>query len=1407
MRAIKFLYFQNFKESRLIFKNGVEAAPPVTPEAKLEDERKQVQTKEIKQRKDARVETSLTSPDKKSDILSSLDREKFDNILERNKIEGTTIELSSLDGFEVSRLIKFCNENPENFPKILKKIKEAEIKGIQLNQSSLEILLGYYEINEEAVKTIVNSIINENNSYVTAFLIKATEVMEEKKTIRKKIFKKIKNNESVYKQLDTTALTLLIESVGYKTIIKNTSFEQKSSLIGTEKIDTKNKKEILKNLLNNKEIKQPENAVHLAESLYKLEENKKLYEEFLKFLDKGPFYLKKEIAENERLNPEIRKDAYELAKDRQDEVEDPEAPEIPEKSEEEKTAIDNAGIEITDTRVQFPIEGVERSFIKTPAFVSKLQRLKNPEAVKLACYERLLKIITRDHSIDENHKDYNKHEIATDEAFEKSNNKLISEIARLRKTVEKAPAEPAVTKKEEKIGEAPEGAVPPEERAEAAPPPTERPQKPAPEAAPPPAERPQEPAFEIQPTTRPESTEEERKADQSHEYLEKTLMTRIKEIYPDKEIKIKENYLEITMTTEPPEFPKFYLEPQLNEEGKMENLVLTYKRYFIGDVLRKTPDNLTNEGIKSFLEYEKEEALEDIRDHKEFIGNLKETDIKAPEGKGEVAEFLLKWPFKIPDIKKDFTAGEDVMDLKDDENKWFAGFDRLEGHNIYYTTFEEQFGMATNEVPERMMRIIGITSSVNFNDILREVAKDYAPGYDTDNVDDFESKFNVDDFESKFKELLVLSRSNNPEAIKNRPITLYELRRMYDLYLGGMKVLKTLEIDRVKTIERESFEQKYSLQIETVESTDEKCAFNKYYSVKDITKEKITSEKGNFRIGVSQKAFEEFLKVAHSYLKDTVDPDFSLDTVRKKFEGGAWETGDILRTIFRAYQFDELVSVRKIVKKESTEKGITKMLLTDIPENFKADSSSVKLLFERFKDDSLGDEKLWGDLDAPTKEESHKMRLAEVQSELSVSEESYKQKVLKLLKTHRTTRTTEADTLEWAFSKAVDLETDMTLRNIGYYYDVEGLEIRRYSSPEAIVDNLFGKQNVEIRNKEGEKENLRLYNFENGVKIINEKAVKRYIDLLIYKGLKRRRRKEIHRERIYKYDEIIDREIEISEHDTLDSFVKRGGKENAWKAIPGHKPIEDTLTKEPFKISRKEVPTTMYNLLKDRDTISMETIVNKLLKKDLGNFDKVNDDYEDIIDKKEELREELEDIEEEISEEAQPSEGKIKKLRKIQNNAAEIDVKYHNLKVYIDGAAILLQRLEKAGTHVSIDYSFERLTKTNLLDQDIPELANEQIDLLNEGYIAERERGYSKQMLERENIDIETLDLSGSYLIREIQLKALKKGYPPSRVKEIENKLLIAAGVGIEGKSISGGGVGFVVPIEEGFAVEFGVTH
>lgn len=100
--------------------------------------------------------------------------------------------------------------------------------------------------------------------------------------------------------------------------------------------------------------------------------------------------------------------------------------------------LQEAGVTITEEnkkiRISFNVEGVQRGFLATKAFVDSLGKLKTAKDVNITCYKKLLSIIKSDNSIKTN-----KHEVAggNEETFKRSN-QTMAEYVRTKGEIEKA---------------------------------------------------------------------------------------------------------------------------------------------------------------------------------------------------------------------------------------------------------------------------------------------------------------------------------------------------------------------------------------------------------------------------------------------------------------------------------------------------------------------------------------------------------------------------------------------------------------------------------------------------------------------------------------------------------------------------------------------------------------------------------------------------------------------------------------------------------------------------------------------------------------------------------------------------------------------------------------------------------
>lgn len=404
---------------------------------------------------------------------------------------------------------------------------------------------------------------------------------------------------------------------------------------------------------------------------------------------------------------------------------------------------------------------------------------------------------------------------------------------------------------------------------------------------------------------------------------------------------------------------------------------------------------------------------------------------------------------------------------------------------------------------------------------------------------------------------------------------------------------------------------------------------------------------------------------------------------------------------------------------------------------------------------------------------------------------------------------TEPNFLFKWLSSGTEME-NRTTKGMGQAYYETGHDLWNYTSPEALSAQLLDKQQVEIETN-GKKETINLYKTEKGVRIYDKEAVTKYRNYLMERGVKFKKASEKLAERSYVFDEMIFKKIELNKkQENIDKFLKTPTIET-WKAIPGHEGINAVLTGEPFNLPEDRIPEKMHTLIKDHtrqqgDKITFTHIIEDLLLAKINESYKSKNPYRDqlsnygrdtnkigtsknLYDEYRNLRLELGNLNQ-----------KENLSDKEQTQKADILARFDQLNVYIDGAAILAQRLEKLGVvEPTID---EQLQKIHT-EQDLLRLAAapEQMDALKWGALSEIRREEADQMMRVEE-GLEA-DYSDKPQIREIQKSLKEAGYPLNKIGEVEKKLLAIGILNFEADKLKSGGAVIPVDLGNGFSIAF----
>jgi len=384
------------------------------------------------------------------EALKDLNQAKFDKFM-----EGLPKLDKALSSTQVDKLVDFAETSKEgrNFDKIFDAIDKDQITADQLSQNVVDKIINYYYKNEggEKVKALTKKF--TKHATTSSKLINTTKGNE---ALVKEIFGIIKANAEVFQKLDTNALLILVNLIGINEITVYTNDNQRAEILRNSGVESKNKVELYKTVMavcENK-ISTLDSVLKDAVINYTFNENKV---EFAKIRDQI------DAATLAKLEP---KDSDENTE------EDPKSKvETLDNNSSAEQLLQAAGIEVlkNEKKIGWTFEvksadgqsiNSDRNFKNSKIFLNGLTEKdaegnlinNTADKVKLFCYKYLLNIIEKDGSIETN-----KWKVTE---FEKSNQMLKDEIARLSAATTGTEAAPAAaTEPEAAVAKEPEAAA------------------------------------------------------------------------------------------------------------------------------------------------------------------------------------------------------------------------------------------------------------------------------------------------------------------------------------------------------------------------------------------------------------------------------------------------------------------------------------------------------------------------------------------------------------------------------------------------------------------------------------------------------------------------------------------------------------------------------------------------------------------------------------------------------------------------------------------------------------------------------------------------------------------------------------------------------------------------------------
>lgn len=552
----------------------------------------------------------------------------------------------------------------------------------------------------------------------------------------------------------------------------------------------------------------------------------------------------------------------------------------------------------------------------------------------------------------------------------------------------------------------------------------------------------------------------------------------------------------------------------LYTEGKYEEAIATYEQAF---KIEPVPELIYN--IAYIQDYKLEQKEAAVAKYEEYI-QMPETDSKTKttaearrksledelnansEGVvsiGKATEkprptFELTPPEtpldKIHDTVRIVENSELGDTLNHNPKDWNKLYDRLTYRELYNYRFEKNFGLSKTEAPQALLKAFqeGLNDQLQFEDLLATTATSYKGLSNTayrekmDQLKSTSTQTYQQYIDQKVADHLGINVTEEEkqnaytEMVKAHPLNKFqeekkvaktEFDAMQTLFNAGHDILTHLKKeDTLKQLAETKFEGKEEKTNNILDKIELPSKDTDFLG----TEEHEFIDAQGIKINLSGDAFNKF---------------------RENFEYKGVSYTSVIQLLSRAYTLNELIAQEKVTK---TAQG--DIIITALPDNFDPKNPKIQELAAAATQETLGTAPEFGQVDAPTLEQSHAERVTSFRNSLSKDAEIKRAQILKQLLAAKSR--SQSDIVETSFDEIADFTSEITLEDDQKHELID--EVITQTSPEAMANNLFDRPTVK---------GYQLFTIDRqGNKKINEQEYRNYFNQLMDQGEQMRLRQK-----------------------------------------------------------------------------------------------------------------------------------------------------------------------------------------------------------------------------------------------------------------------------------------------------------